>query len=73
MDELKIVKEGAFLHDGTVLRGVRIVLRQTRAGSGDFEDPPGIREDLDTPTFCVWLRARLTSIPTPMTSRASIR
>lgn len=53
MDELQIVKEGTFLYDGTILCGVRIVLRQTRAGFGDLDDSPDIREDLDIPTFCV--------------------
>jgi hypothetical protein len=42
----EVVKTGTFLYDGTVTCDVRIVRRMIRAGSGDWEDPPELANDL---------------------------
>jgi hypothetical protein len=45
--------EGTFLYDGTVVCDLRIVRRPVRFGSGDYEDPPEIRDDLVQDTYYV--------------------
>lgn len=41
----KVVKNGTFLYDGTVLCDIRIVYSSVRPGSGDWEDPPELAND----------------------------
>lgn len=58
MSDFTVVKEGTWLYDGTVPTGVRIVRCPVRYGTGDWEDPPDIREDLAEPGFDVqWASA----------------
>ena len=53
MTDLAIVKEGTWLYDGQIPTGVRIVACSMRWGSGDWEDPPEIRDDLKIDGFGV--------------------
>jgi hypothetical protein len=48
-----IVKEGTFLYDGEIECDVRIVHSPIRYGSGDYEDPPEIENDLQRDTFYI--------------------
>lgn len=48
-----VVKLGTFLYAGAVECDVRIVFSPVRFGSGDFEDPVEVREDIAAPTFYV--------------------
>lgn len=58
MSDFTVVKEGTWLYESTVPAGVRIVSCSIRYGSGDWEDPPDIREDLAAPGFDVqWASA----------------
>lgn len=41
----KVIKNGTFLYDGTVLCDLRIVRSEMRSGSGDYEDPPELAND----------------------------
>ena len=46
-----VVLEGTFLYDGTVVCDLRIVRRPIRFGTGDYEDPPEICDELVQDTF----------------------
>lgn len=48
------VKEGTFLYDGQVECRVKIVLSPVHYGTGDYEDPPEVRNDIDRDTYYVW-------------------
>jgi hypothetical protein len=48
-----VVKEGTFLYDDTVVCDLRIVHSLVRFGTGDYEDPPEIRDDAEHDTFYV--------------------
>jgi len=48
-----IVKEGTFVYDGRIQCDVRIVHSPIRYGSGDYEDPPEIENDLEQDTFYI--------------------
>lgn len=50
----RVVKEGTYLYDGCVECDIRIVHSPIRYGTGDDEDPPEIREDVDIDTYYVW-------------------
>lgn len=50
-----IVKQGVFLYDNLVECDIRIVFSPIRYGSGDYEDPEEIRNDVETPTFYIEL------------------
>jgi hypothetical protein len=41
----RVVREGRWLYAGSVALAVRIRESDTRFGSGDYEDPPDVRED----------------------------
>ena len=41
-----VVKRGTFTYDGSVQCGVEIVQTDSRPGTGDYEDPEDIREDV---------------------------
>jgi hypothetical protein len=41
----RVVREGRWLYAGSVEVAVRIRESDTRFGSGDYEDPPEVRED----------------------------
>jgi hypothetical protein len=41
------VLSGTWLYDGTVECGVEVWRRNWRPGTGDYEDPPEIRDDLE--------------------------
>src|SRR5947207_397479 len=47
----KVVMEGTFLYDDMVECDLQIVFSPTRFGSGDYEDPPEIRDDSQRDTF----------------------
>lgn len=49
-----IVVEGTFLYDGEVECDVCIAYSPIRYGSGDYEDPPEIADDLAHDTYYVW-------------------
>lgn len=46
-----VVKEGTFLYEGIVECDIRIVYSDIRYGSGDYEDPPKIANDIFRDTF----------------------
>jgi hypothetical protein len=41
----RVVREGRWRYAGTIESAVRIRESDTRFGSGDYEDPPDVRED----------------------------
>ena len=41
-----VVKRGTFTYAGSVQCGVEIVQTDSRPGTGDYEDPEGVREDV---------------------------
>ena len=41
-----VVKRGVFAYAGSVQCGVEIVQTDSRPGTGDYEDPEGVREDV---------------------------
>lgn len=49
-----IVKEGTFLYDDCVECDICIVYCAVRYGSGDYEDPPEIENDVDVNTYYLW-------------------
>jgi len=49
----KVIKNGTFLYDGTILCDVRIVCSQTRPGSGDLQDASEWAEDHHAEFFYV--------------------
>jgi len=54
----RIARRGEWRYGGEVWAGVRIRVTTTRFGSGDYEDPPEIREDQAVAGFSVeWERA----------------
>jgi hypothetical protein len=46
-----VVKEGVFLYDGRVECDVRILHSPIRYGSGDYEDPSEIENELEQVTY----------------------
>ena len=48
-----VVRRGTFLYAGEVVCHVRIVRSSTRFGSGDYEDPPEVRDDREEQCFYV--------------------
>jgi hypothetical protein len=50
-----VVKSGTFLYAGSVVCDVCIQRTDCRYGSGDYEDPPEIRDDLEGEWFYLWL------------------
>ena len=48
-----IVQEGTWLYDGQVSTGVRVVHCNIRYGTGDWQDPPEIRNDFSVAGFDV--------------------
>jgi hypothetical protein len=48
-----VVKRGTFLYGGSVECEVRILQSAVRFGTGDYEDPRDLREDVAVPTFYV--------------------
>ena len=53
MSDIAVVREGTWLYDGTLPTGVRIVSSPIRYGSGDYEDPPDVRDDYQIAGFDV--------------------
>ena len=49
-----IVKQGTFLYDNSVRCRVKICQTDYRPGSGDHEDPPKLREDVEGTFYQVW-------------------
>ena len=49
-----IVKRGSWLYAGSVPAALVIVRAEVFYGSGDYDDPPEIREDRDVDAFQVW-------------------
>ena len=48
MNEKKeIIKRGTFLYDGSVITDIQIVKTNIRYGSGDYEDEPEYRDDVE--------------------------
>lgn len=50
---LPIEKFGTFLYAGSVECDIRIIRSSTRFGSGDHEDPPDLRGDVEIETFSI--------------------
>lgn len=48
-----VVMEGSFVYDGTIECDIRIVHSPIRYGSGDYEDPPEIADDVQCDTYYV--------------------
>lgn len=48
-----VVKLGVFLYDGRIECDVRIVHSPIRYGSGDYEDPPEIENDLEQDIYYI--------------------
>ena len=48
-----VVQAGTFLYDGQVVCDLRIVLSPVRRGTGDYEDPPEVSDDVDQDTFYI--------------------
>lgn len=49
-----VVKTGVALYDQAVPYKVKIVRSQILYGTGDYEDPPEIREDQEVECFYIW-------------------
>jgi hypothetical protein len=49
-----IVKAGTFMYDETVLCDLCIVFSPVRFGTGDYEDPPEVGDDVEIDTYYVW-------------------
>ena len=49
-----IVKVGTFLYDDSVLCDVCISFSRVRVGTGDYEDPPEIGEEVVVDTYYVY-------------------
>jgi len=49
----RIAANGTWLYAGMVPTHVQIVQREIAYGSGDYEDPPEIREDQQGPCFVI--------------------
>ncbi|RUR69095.1 hypothetical protein EJP67_18730 [Variovorax guangxiensis] len=49
----EIVKEGIFLYDGEIECDIRIVRSPVRFGTGDHEDEPHVRDDVEQVVFYV--------------------
>jgi len=49
--EHNIVKQGTFLYDELVECDIRIIFSKIHYGTGDYEDPPEIANDLVQDTF----------------------
>jgi hypothetical protein len=49
-----IVKAGTFLYDGSVLCDVCIACSSVRFGTGDYEDPSEISENIEIDTYYVF-------------------
>jgi hypothetical protein len=50
---LPIERFGTFLYAGSVECDIRVVRSSTRFGSGDYEDPPDLRDDVEIETFYI--------------------
>jgi hypothetical protein len=48
-----VVQAGTFLYDDQVECDLRIVLSPVRRGTGDYEDPPEVSDDVDQDTFYI--------------------
>jgi hypothetical protein len=48
-----VVKRGTFLYAGSVECDLRIVHSPVRFGTGDYEDPSDVRDDVQVDTFYV--------------------
>jgi hypothetical protein len=49
----EVVKTGTFLYAGEVLCDIRIVKAAYRYGSGDFQDPSDLHEDLEEVSYYI--------------------
>jgi hypothetical protein len=49
-----LVKAGTFLYDDSVLCDVVIVFSPIHYGTGDYEEPPEVCDDIEKPTYYVW-------------------
>jgi hypothetical protein len=56
-DNSKVVQEGTALYDNAVQYGVRITKSSIWYGSGDYEDPPEIRQDREVECYYVWFES----------------
>ena len=48
-----VVQAGTFLYDGQVVCDLRIVFSPVRRGTGDYEDPPEVSDDVHQDTFYI--------------------
>lgn len=53
MKDGAVVRTGTFLYDGQVECDIRIVFRRIRYGSGDYEDPPELQNDIEQDTYYI--------------------
>ena len=54
LENSRVIKEGTALYSGTAPYSVKITKSQVWYGSGDYEDPPEIREDREVECYYVW-------------------
>jgi hypothetical protein len=50
-DDEELVARGSWFYGGSVRLEIQIVRRATRLGSGDYEDPPEVAEDVSAETY----------------------
>lgn len=53
LEDGKVIQEGTFLYDKTIICDIRILKRNCRYGTGDYEDEPEIRDDIEGEFFYV--------------------
>ena len=56
-DREVVVKEGVAIYDGTAPYNVKIVKSPIWYGTGDYADPPEIREDREVECYYVWYKS----------------
>jgi hypothetical protein len=49
-----VVARGTFLYDDIVECDICIVYSPVRYGSGDYEDAPDVRDDIEVDTYYLW-------------------
>lgn len=49
----EVIRVGTWLYDGRVPAQLRIIRQEVSYGTGDYEDPPDIREDREGPCFVI--------------------
>lgn len=47
-------RTGSWMYAGAARAAIRIERQEVRFGSGDYEDPPDLRDDRDETVYVVW-------------------